>query len=1177
MKKKEDYIPGQMNLGDFIASGDSQIELNIDNIVEIERFIMSLQEKKRNLEIEKEEHDRKERERKQKEKERRRKLAEQKKRDEEARARKEHIYNVTCMELPLDWVNVFDNDASTSDITADSVSDGLIICLNKFARVDIEYISSITGESYKDVICKLKGSIFQNPTLWEECFYKGWETADEYLSGNIRKKLEIAKEATKEYDGYFDDNVEALKTVMPGRIKASDIYVTLGSPWVPVKVIAEFCEAISDIPVSEWEVKHDDITGTWEVKLSKRGRERGYTFTTLNDKYSVRDELGYGWKRDFIRVLNYTLNMKSVEVYVTRNDGSRELDKSLTLMALEKQEQLKKDFQEWIWEDEKRKYRLVELYDSTYSCIKQRNYDGGFLDIPGINPDISLYKYQKDAIARIIFSSNTLLAHEVGAGKTFIMIAAGMEMKRLGMSGCNMYVVPNNILGQWKNTFLQMYPNVNLRVVDSKDFTPNKRQKTLMDICDNDYDAVLIVYSCFTMIPVSEDKISEMLNEEYEELQKVVYDKDKNTSRTVKKMNRIIEEIQKTKEDKIEASKKNPNKFIYFEDLGVTRLFVDEAHNFKNVPIDTQITKVMGISKTGSAKCKDMLMKVRIVQKDNDGKGVIFATGTPITNSITDAFIVQKYLQNGELKILGLQSFDGWVANFAEMATNFEVDVDTSGYRMATRFSMFHNIPELTTILSSVADFHEMDKTSGIPSHDGYEDVVVRKTREFSEFLKNISERADKVRSGKVNRKIDNMLKITTDGRKAALDLRLIDNNSPFTVSSKVFQCADKVAEIYRNTEVKRSTQLVFCDTSTPKMDFNMYDELKGLLVKMGVNSEEIVFIHEGTSEARKEKIFSDMREGKTRVLIGSTFKLGLGVNVQNKLIALHHLDVPWRPADMVQREGRILRQGNENKSVQIFRYITEGSFDAYSWQLLETKQRFITDLLSGYKAGRSGQDIDDTVLDYAEVKALAIGNPLVKQRVEAANKLTKYKILQQKLIKHRQEIQTELKTLEPRLADTEVRIDYLNKDSKALDDSDDKYSVKDKEEYMKIIFRTLNTSSKEPEETSNEKELFKYHGFNVITSRHFSSEHPVLFIQKSGKYMVRLGDNPNGYIQRIENKLRWLKKGLDDAVTERKDIEKRIRTIEKELDSEESYSTEIEECTNELNKIDMLLDVNFS
>ena len=1176
MKKKEDYIPGQMNLGDFISSGDSQIELNIDNLVEIERFIMSLQEKKKNLEIEKEEHDRIERERKQKELERIRKLEQQRKREEEARTRKEHIYNVTCMELPLDWVNEFDSDASTNDITADSVSDGLIICLNKLGRVDIEYISSITGESYKDVICKLKGSIYQNPILWEECFYKGWETADEYLSGNIRKKLEIAKEANKEYDGYFGDNVEALETVMPGRIKASDIYVTLGSPWIPVGVIADFCEAISDIPVSEWEVKHDDITGSWEVKLSKRGRERGYTFKTLNDKYSVKEKHGHIWKRDFVQVINRTLNMKSVEIYLTRNDGSREIDKSLTLLALEKQEQLKKDFQEWIWEDENRKERLVELYDSTYSCIKQRNYDGGFLEIPGINQDISLYKYQKDAIARIIFSSNTLLAHEVGAGKTYIMIAAGMEMKRLGMSRCNMYVVPNNILGQWKKTFLQMYPNVNLKVVDSKDFTPKKRQKVLMDIRDNEYDAVLMVYSCFTMIPVSEDKISEMLDEEYKELQEIVYDEEKNTTRTVKKMAKLIEEIQKTKEEKLKEEEEQGDN-ICFENLGVTRLFVDEAHNFKNVPIDTQITKVMGISKTGSAKCKDMLMKVRIVQNDNDGKGVIFATGTPITNSITDAFIVQKYLQNGELKILGLQSFDGWVANFAEMATNFEVDVDTSGYRMATRFSMFHNIPELTTILSSVADFHEMDGTSGLPSHDGYEDVVVRKTREFSEFLKNISERADKVRSGKVSRKIDNMLKITTDGRKAALDLRLIDNSHSFTVSSKVFQCADKVAEIYRNTEVKRSTQLVFCDTSTPKMAFNMYDELKGLLVKMGVNSDEIVFIHEGTSEARKEKIFSDMRGGKLRVLIGSTFKLGLGVNVQDKLIALHHLDVPWRPADMVQREGRILRQGNENNSVQIFRYITEGSFDAYSWQLLETKQRFITDLLSGYKAGRSGQDIDDTVLDYAEVKALAIGNPLVKQRVETANKLTKYKILQQKLTKHRQEIQTELKTLEPRLTEIEDRIEYLKQDSKIFEESDIKYSVSDKEEYMKLICRTINAASKDSELNKEEKELFEYHGFTIITSRHFSYEHPVLFIQKSGKYIVRLGDNQNGYIQRIENKLRWLKKGLDEALTERKDIEKRIRSIGKELNSGESYSIEIEECTNELNKIDMLLDVNFN
>ena len=851
---------------------------------------------------------------KEKEEQRRRQKEreEAKRKAEEERQRKEkHIQQVTSMDLPMDWDNVFNHDSRTEGVFAESISDGLIKSLCNLGKVDIEYISAITGEDYKTVICALKGSIYQNPETWNECFYKGWETAEEYLSGNMMRKWQTAYDANMKYNGYFADNLKAIKAVLPPTVAVKDIYITLGSPWVPTDIIDDFIEYIYKNKHKYWTngidpytVKHDEITGTWEIPF----KTRYY--------HSITDTKTYGTPRlETLYILERTLNMKSVAVTdevscPTNASGVRRvINKEETVLALEKQQKLVKAFQDWVWTDAKRKERLETIYENNFSCVRRRNFDGSFLEFPGMSQNIKLYPYQKNAVARILFTPNTLLAHDVGAGKTYIMIAAGMEKKRIKPETQNLYVVPNNIVGQWEKIFKSMYPEANILCVTPKMFTPQKREEVLEDIRDMDYDGIIMAYSCFEQIPISKDYYITELEESKKELEKVAKDYSKATSRLEKKreaVGKALSELAVAMDDLYDR--------VYFDELGITNLFIDEAHNFKNVKIETKINNVLGISTTGSKKCRDMMDKVHLIQKQNNGGGVVMATGTPITNSITDAFVMQKYLQEGELALLDLQNFDSWVGMFAEKVSEFEIDVDTSSYRLTSRFAKFHNLPELTSLLASIADFHQIDDVFGIPDFDGYMDAVVDKTSELDRYLKDISSRADLVRSRVVDKKEDNLLKITTDGRKAALDIRLVEPNAGFTYQSKVARCAENVFNIYIKTFLDKSTQLIFCDTSTPKNTFNVYDEMKRLLLLMGVKENEIAFVHDATTENERNKLFNKMRTGEIRVLIGSTFKLGLGVNVQNKLIAVHHLDVPWRPADV----GRILRTFKIKKNVEV-------------------------------------------------------------------------------------------------------------------------------------------------------------------------------------------------------------------------------------------------------------------
>lgn len=1162
-------IFGIMNLLD-----NTENTLSSDDISKIIDKLSDAKRKKESIEAKK---------RRQEERERREREAREEKERKEA-----HIREVTSMDLPLDWENVFNQDVRTKGVHADSISDGLMYSLSNLGRVDIEYISSITGEDYKTIICALKGSIYQNPETWGECFYKGWETSEEYLSGNMIRKWKAAKEADKEYNGYFSENIKAIEKVIPPTVATNDIYITLGSPWVPADIIDDFIlhlfgdpfkhdrsrynQAVIDRMMESWKTIHDEITGTWEIPCKSR----------YNDSVSVSNTYGTD-KLEALYILEKTLNMQTIAVKdkiccATNASGvKRVINKAETAAAIEKQQKLIKEFQKWVWEDDARKERLERIFENKFSCIRRRIFDGSFLRFPDMSAQINLYPYQKDAVARIIFTPNTLLAHDVGAGKTYVMIAAAMEMRRMGLSEKNMFVVPNNIVGQWKNIFHEMYPSADILCVDPKSFAPSKRESILERIRDNDFDGIIIAYSCFEQIPLSKGYYQNLLIDEQKHIAEIAGKKNKATSRLKKKQEAVSKAL-----SELSVAMDDLYNGVYFDELGITRLFVDEAHNFKNVPFETKTNNVLGINSTGSKRCQDMMDKVHMIQKKNDGKGVVLATGTPITNSITDAYIMQQYLQSGELGMLDLQSFDSWIGMFAERVTKFEVDVDTSTYRLATRFAKFHNLPELTSLLSSVADFHQVDESAGIPAFDGYNDALVSKTPAFAAYLADISTRADNVRKGRISRKDDNMLKITTDGRKAALDLRLVDPNAVFTYQSKVARCVENVADIYFRTTSRKSAQIIFCDASTPKAGFNIYTELKDRLVLHGVPESKIAFVHDAETETKRSLLFAKVRSGDIRILIGSTYKLGLGVNVQERLIALHHIDVPWRPADMTQREGRILRQGNTNSKVYIYRYITEGSFDAYSWQLLETKQRFISELLSGSLTERSGTDIADTVLDYAEVKALAVGDPLVKQRVEAANELTRYMALQSKLVESRIRLEKELLEMPGQIHNQIDLIEYCKQDlafytewRKINPPVEDSKLKKEEAEKRKTLREFIGTAIREHVLETKEKTLISYRGFAIVLPANMTLEKPYVWLKKSGKYYVELGDTDIGNLIRIDNYLDSLGDHLGKLMLNLEKLREKEKDIRVELSKDESYTDQIETYKNKVKKLDKKLGVN--
>lgn len=1077
-----------------------------------------------------------------------------------------HVEEVTAMELPMDWSDPFFGDERAA-AKVESAAEGLILSLNTLGCVDIAYIASVTDKSCKEVIEALRGAIYQNPDRWEEDFMKGWETADEYLSGNLASKWRCAKIATRQYHGYFDSNVKALEELLPPSVATDDIYITLGSPWVPADVIDEFIQYMAGVAypeerLDEWSTRHDENLGIWEIPAKNR---------YVHARQQRKSSSVYGTSRmNMLEILDNTLNMRPIAVYDTVYTSStasgrrRELNEGETVLALEKQKKMIAEFQKWVFFDNRRRERLQNVYDCRYGAIRQRQFNGSILTFPTMSDEITLYPYQRNAVARMIFTPNTLLAHSVGAGKTYEMVAAGMEMRRMGFSKKNLYVVPGNLVAQWRDIFLKMYPTAKLLCINTPQFVPAKRNGTMKQIRDGDFDGIIMAYSCFDMIPLSFQYYENTYHEAQEVLSKA-RGRLMQKGRLDNKGKKMLETLLKVKE------MLNRSTFdVFFDELGINTLFVDEAHNYKNVPVETKVGHVPGISSTGSEKCKSMMEKVHCVQKQNNGRGVILATGTPVTNSITDLYVMQRYLQNGELALLGLQSFDAWIGMFAEKQQSFEIDVDTSAYRMVTRFSKFHNLPELTSILSSVSDFYEGSEDGSIPRFKGYTDVLIGKTPQLTDYLKEISRRADDVRAGNVKRTEDNMLQITNDGRKAALDIRLVDKKASFSYTCKAAACAERVVEIYRATAGERSTQLIFCDTSVPKAGFNLYGETKRLLVGMGVPEDQIAFVYDHDTERRRTALFAAVRRGDIRILMGSTFKLGLGVNVQDKLIAVHHLDSPWRPADMTQRNGRILRQGNTNPEVKIFRYVTEGSFDAYSYQLLENKQRFITQLLSGSLTQRSGSDVDGVVLSYAEVKALAVGNPLLKRRVEVSNELTRMLLLQKEESEERQRKGQELLEMPSRIAEQQGYIDRCREDIDFYKENKRAYTKDEAAEVRDLIASAIKNN------VGNlfEREITVYQGFSVVAPALMQPEKPHVWLMRKGRYYLELGGD-GGIVRRMDFFLDELGRQEARYLEVMEKLKNREHALREEQEIEcSSYAAEIERLCGELARIDKKLGV---
>ena len=846
----------------------------------------------------------------------------------------------------------------------------------------------LTGKTEEKITEELVGVIFKNPLTDQ------WESGDEYLSGNVRDKLNTAR-TFAENRPEFTPNVRALEAVQPRNLEASEIEVRVGATWIEPSDYQAFMVELLHTPwylaQKEIQVKYSEVNGEWRITGKNADSPRNaFAYAT------------YGTERaNAYKILEDTLNLKDVRIYdksVNENgDEIRVLNKKETMLASQKQDAMKVAFKDWIFKDQQRRERLVKVYNERFNSIRPREYDGSHLTFPGMNPEIELRPHQKNAVAHQLYGENVLLAHVVGAGKTYEMVAAAMESKRLGLSQKNLFVVPNHLTEQWGAEFLQLYPGANILVATKKDFEPANRKKFCARIAMGNYDAIIIGHSQFERIPISDERQEAMLRKQIDDLEIAIqsarYEQDGGRY-TVKQIEKTRKTLM-TRLEKLNQKEKKDN-VVTFEELGVDHLYVDEAHSYKNAFLYTKMRNVAGIAQNEAQKSADMFNKCQYLDEITGGKGITFATGTPISNSMTELYVMQRYLQNSKLQNMGLGLFDSWASTFGEVVTSIELAPEGTGYRAKSRFARFYNIPELMNMFKEIADIKTSDQLKLPVPEAEYETVVLKPTEQQKEIVESLGERAEVVRNGGVDASVDNMLKITNDGRKLALDQRLVNELLPDNPESKISVCAEKSYEIWKGTAAQKSAQLIFCDLSTPKGDgsFNVYDDLKQKLMEKGVPEKEIAFIHDANTEAKKTELFGKVKSGQVRFLIGSTAKMGAGTNVQDRLIALHHLDIGWKPSDLEQREGRIIRQGNHNKKVHIFRYVTESTFDSYMWQLIENKQKFISQIMTSKAPVRSCEDVDEAALSYAEVKALATGNPAVKEKMALDVDVAKLKLL---------------------------------------------------------------------------------------------------------------------------------------------------------------------------------------
>lgn len=1004
----------------------------------------------------------------------------------------------------------------------ENAMDGLLVSIADKARVDLSYIQSITNIDMDKILEDLKGKIYRVPEYGNP---NHWVTADEYLSGNVREKLEIA-ERFAQNDESYNENVEALKKVMPSYIPTEDISVRLGATWLPTKYIKQFMFELLDSSNDAMEymdIHYSDLTSEWNI-------ERKYY-----DRNSIPVTSTYGTSRaNAYRLLEDALNLRDTKIfdYEIDNEGKRKaiLNKQETAIAQAKQEKIKDAFDEWIWKDIDRREKLTELYNRKFNSIRLREYDGSNIPFLGMNPEIKLREHQVNAIARILYGGNTLLAHEVGAGKTFEMVAAAMESKRLGLCNKSLFVVPNHIIAQFASEFLQLYPSANILVSTKKDFETKNRKKFCSRIATGDYDAVIIGHSQFEKIPMSAERQKDILESQLEDISRGIEDlKAHNGEKFSIKM---LVRTQKSIERKLEKlnSRDKKDDVITFEELGVDRLFVDEAHYYKNLYLYTKMRNVSGVATTEAQKSSDLYMKCRYLDEITNNKGVIFATGTPISNSMTELYTMQRYLQYDELLRCGLQHFDAWASTFGETVTAIEIAPEGTGFRLKTRFAKFHNIPELMQMFKNFADIKTADTLNLPVPKAEFETIVSHPSDVQLDLVKSYGERAEKVRNRDVKPEEDNMLKITNEGRKLALDQRIINSMLPDFENSKVNMCCDNIYNIWEKYKDKRLAQLVFCDLSTPKDNesFDVYNDIKTKLINKGVPENEIEFIHNANTEVQKKELFSKVRQGQIRILMGSTSKMGAGTNCQDRLIALHDLDCPWRPSDLQQRLGRIVRQGNQNDTVYIYRYVTEKTFDSYLYHLVESKQKFISQIMTSKVPVRDAEDVDESVLSYAEIKALATGNPEIIEKTELDTQVSKLKLLKQNYLSEHYDLENKVKKIFPsEIERYELNLDNYKKDLEFLKEnyssSEDEFfsmTINDNEIIDKKVAGELILKECKRCAEAGSKEFAEYKGFKMeIHFDSFMKEYK-LYLRNNATYTVELGESDIGNITRIDNKI---------------------------------------------------------
>ena len=1059
--------------------------------------------------------------------------------------------------------------------SVDTASEALAVSIGERAGVDLAYMSQLSGKTEEELTEELAGVIFKNP-IGEK-----WEPSDEYLSGNVREKLRIAKQFAENHPEYIV-NVQYLEQVQPKDLDASEIEARLGATWISEDYITQFMAETFHTPRyyvgDRIKVQYAEVTGQWNV-TGKSIDSYGNALVTST----------YGTQRaNAYRLLEDALNLRDTKIYDTVQDADgehRELNRKETMLAQQKQELIREEFKSWIFKDMHRREDLCQIYNERFNSIRPREYDGSHIQFVGMNPEITLMPHQKNAVAHVLYGNNTLLAHCVGAGKTFQMIAAGMEAKRLGLSQKNLYVVPNHLTEQWGSDFLRLYPGANILVATKKDFEPANRKRFCSRIATGDYDAVIIGHTQFEKIPLSRERQIAMLEQQIADITFSIEEAGRQAGQ-----NYTVKQLEKTKKS-LQAKMKKLNDqtrkddVVTFEQLGVDRLFVDESHSFKNLFLYTKMRNVAGISQTDAQKSSDMFMKCRYMDELTGGRGITFATGTPVSNSMTELYTIMRYLQYDTLMRMGMGHFDSWAATFGETVTAIELSPEGTGYRAKTRFARFFNLPELISIFKEAADIQTSDMLNLPVPEAEFINEVLKPSEEQQEMVGAFSERAESVRAGLVNPTEDNMLKITNDGRKCALDQRLLNELLPDDETSKVNTCVKNAYQVWEEGKADRTTQLIFCDLSTPKEDgsFNVYDDVREKLVARGVPKEEVAFIHEYNTEAKKADLFAKVRAGQVRILMGSTPKLGAGTNVQDRLIALHHLDCPWKPSNLEQQEGRILRQGNQNEKVKIFRYVTENTFDAYMWQILENKQKFISQIMTSKSPVRACEDVDDTALSYAEIKALATGNPYIKEKMDLDVQVSKLKLLKANHTSQIYRLESDIaKNFPVQISALKERIAGMQADLQVIKSVD----LQDNDAFVMNVGNVNYADKKEAGEAllaacaglktvSTGGKVGEYHGFRLSATFNAFTHTFELTVKGKCSYKLEIGKDPAGNIQRIHNAFSSIEKKLAESEQKLETVQQQLATAQEEVKKPFPKEAELNEKMERLSELNSLLNMD--